>query len=481
MDIWRSDFSIRAKVSRLSLDRHSGFEQFTLRGTTVLANSEQLTTADLPVVDPVQGTTIVLDKSYLGLRAGQIVCLTGTRSDLDGVIASELRTISKVLLTAGYTTVVFGEALTYSYIRNTVTINANIVRAGHGETVQQVLGSGDGKQNYQRFTLGHSPLTYISAATASGVSSTLQVRVNDLLWHEVATLQSAQANDRIFIALRDSDEKTTVEFGNGVTGAKLPTGQLNVTSTYRKGSGTAGNLKPGQLNLLITRPLGVRSAVNPLPATGGVDSENVADVARNAPLATRTLDRIVSLKDYEYFSRAFAGVAKALATWTWNQHSRGVFLTVAGPSGAEVSAASSTYANLVSALQSASPAFVPILVKSYRKAFFRIAGRITISSEYQLQAVLTAVEQALRSNFSFDAREFGQVVALSEVIATIQVVPGVVTAEIDRLARIDGIGGDGRLAPLPVALPQATATRTLLGAELLTLDPAPLEIAGVIT
>ena len=50
----------------------------------------------------------------------------------------------------------------------------------------------------------------------------------------------------------------------------------------------------------------------------------------NAPLTVLTLGRIVSLRDYEDFARAFAGVAKALATWTWDGERQGVFVTDRG-------------------------------------------------------------------------------------------------------------------------------------------------------
>ena len=55
-----------------------------------------------------------------------------------------------------------------------------------------------------------------------------------------------------------------------------------------------------------------------------------------APLSVLTLDRMVSLQDYEDFARAFAGIAKALATWSGVGRTRGVFLTVAGPGGTAV-------------------------------------------------------------------------------------------------------------------------------------------------
>ena len=79
--------------------------------------------------------------------------------------------------------------------------------------------------------------------------------------------------DRVYTTRAGDDGKVTVLFGDGATGARLPSGTENVRATYRKGIGKAGNVKAGQLSLLMSRPLGLREAVNPAPAAGGDDPE----------------------------------------------------------------------------------------------------------------------------------------------------------------------------------------------------------------
>ncbi len=88
-------------------------------------------------------------------------------------------------------------------------------------------------------------------------------------------------------------------------------------ATYRRGIGLDGLVRAGQLSTLLTRPPGLKSAINPLAAEGADEPESFANAQQNAPLTVLTLDRVVSLEDYENFSRAYAGIAKALATWTW--------------------------------------------------------------------------------------------------------------------------------------------------------------------
>ena len=42
-----------------------------------------------------------------------------------------------------------------------------------------------------------------------------------------------------------------VEFGDGVQGARLPTGRGNVTRIYRVGGGTAGEVESGAIDSLL--------------------------------------------------------------------------------------------------------------------------------------------------------------------------------------------------------------------------------------
>jgi predicted phage baseplate assembly protein len=327
--------------------------------------------------------------------------------------------------------------------------------------------------------LRQPPLTYVSAANAEGAASTLEVRVNDILWHEASTLYGQGGKDRVYIGRRADDGSTSVQFGDGATGARLPSGQNNIRAQYRKGIGVDGLVKAGQLSMLLSRPLGVKGVSNPEASTGAQDPEQLDDARSNAPLKVLTLERVVSLIDYENFARAFAGIAKALATWTWDGRNRGVLITVAGPEGAGVAPGSATYDNLLAALRAAGDPFVELRVKTFRPAYFRFAGNVKIDADFESDKVLAGVEQALRDNFAFAARTFGQPIQLSEVIAAIQAVPGVIAVDVDKLYRSgSALSLQQRLlAELPVLSPNGQ----LPAAELLTLDAAPLDQLGVMT
>lgn len=459
---------------------------FLVRSTTILLQPEELALAELPISDPVQGDTVTLDRTYLGLKVGQRVVLTGDRDDLKGTASSELRELEKVIVDGGFTVVTFDRPLDCRYRRQqpsrlgeterrTVTINANVAPATHGETVQEVLGGGDANQEFQRFTLRQPPLTHVSAATPSGGATTLEIRVNDVLWHEKPSFYGHGPEERIYITRQDDDGKTTVIFGDGRTGARLPTGQENIKAKFRKGIGLGGVLKADRLTQLMTRPLGVKGVTNPVAATGAADPERRDEARRNAPLTVLTLGRVVSLQDYEDFARAFSGIDKALATWTWFGEKRGVFVTIAGSKGAEVKEDSALYTNLVGAMKTSGDSTVPLLVKSYRPRLFRVAAVLQVDADYLPEKVVADVERTLRDTYGFSARDFGEPVHFSDIVGVMQNVRGVVSIDVTEFHRSDQAAGAAPEPHIAAAAPQPGDTQ-VLGAELLTLDPRPLTL-----
>lgn len=375
---------------------------------------------------------------------------------------------------AAHTVLMLDPALGNAYDRASVAIAGNVALATHGETVSELLGDGNAAIPFQRFTLKQSPVTWVSAPTAAGAASTVVLRVNDVQWTEVPALYGHGPRDRVFAAGRDDNDVTSVRFGDGRAGARPPSGSANVRATYRKGIGAAGNVAAGSITTLLTRPLGVRAVDNPLAATGGQDPQTVERARDNAPVTVMTIDRAVSLLDYQNFARSFAGVAKALATWSWDGRARGVFLTVAGTDGAAIPADSQTLVNLVAALRAAGDPYVPLRAQSYRPAAFRLSLQVKVDAAHDPDLVLPAVETALRDAFSFDARAFGQAVSLSSVYAVVQSVAGVTAARIDALYRdgADDVANPRLTAELPAPGAQAG---TMVAAELLTLSSDPLD------
>ncbi|HEY9606518.1 MAG TPA: putative baseplate assembly protein, partial [Allocoleopsis sp.] len=326
--------------------------------------------------------------------------------------------------------------LAHSYKPDTVTIYGNVAKATQGETCTEILGSGDATQEFQQFTLRQSPLTYLSAPTSTGAASTLEVFVNNVPWHEVKNLAEAGPNDHCFVTQTDDNGNTTVIFGNGKNGARLPSGIENVRAVYRVGVGEDGNIEAGQVSQLVTRPLGLKDVVNPLPQIGGANRESIDQARRNAHLGMIPLDRAVSVQDYADFARTFAGIRKASAKLLSNGKRQILHLTIAGVEDVSIDKNSDIYRNLLKALHQFGDPYMPIHVDKRELMLLIISAKVRIQPDLQWESVAPHIRTALLDSFSFENRQLGQDVYLSEVISIIQQVSGVDYVDVDILDSI---------------------------------------------
>jgi predicted phage baseplate assembly protein len=288
-----------------------------------------------------------------------------------------------------------------------------------------VLGNGDGSQALQTFTLHQKPVTYVSAPTPDGAESTLVARVNDVEWHEVSTLAGLAPTDRVYITQTDDADRTSLIFGTGERGARLPTGAANVKAVYRYGIGKAGNVNARQISQLATRPLGAKDVINPLAATGGADRDSRDQARRNAPLAVMALDRLVSTEDYADFARTYAGVGKATAARLSDGRRQVVHVTIAGAEDIPIDVNSDLYRNLVQSLHLFGDPNQPIQVALRRLKLLVASAGVRLKPDYQWESVEPRIREALLDALGFDRRELGQSAFSSEVISTIQAVEGV--------------------------------------------------------
>ena len=374
------------------------------------------------------------------------------------------------------TTLLLEKSLSHVYERESVRISANVASATHGETVSETLGSGDVASANQSFLLRQAPLTHISAATPSGRAATLELRVNDILWREVPFMYGQAAAEQVYTLASDESGRSRVVFGDGIEGARLPSGQDNLRARYRKGLGVAGNIAAGKLSNLLSRPHGVNGVINPVLTSGGQDAESGDAARENAPLVVLTLDRAVSVQDYEDFSRSFAGIAKAHAAWVAAGPGRGVFITVSGEDSASVPEGSDTYRNLLTALRQYGDPLLPLRLASYRDAKFTLRAAVKVAAAAEIDLVLENADAALRNAFSFQARRFGQMVSVDEIMTVLHTIVGVEAVNVLHLYRPDQ-GMTARLEPrLFARLPETSLTTLPEAAELLLLDASAIEL-----
>ncbi len=496
-------FGTSGRVTRLELpsnlkqpgDGTVYLSAFRVRGTVVIAAPEALSLAALPIDNPVGAGTgdsetdestertyigadeIELDGPYLDLTPGRSVAVIGMNNELDGVESREVKTIAEVSLNDGHTILRFTSEFAHIYKRRSVILNANVALATHGESVQTIIGNGNARESFARFPLKGKPLTYVSASNEKGMSAVLDIRVNGVLWDEISSFRDAGPEDHIYVIRHSEDGTVNIVFGNGETGARLPTGQSNITAAYRIGAGAAGLLEADQLSLMSAKPSGIKSVSNPLAPAGAADGETLAQVRINAPTTTLTLGRVVSLMDYQNYAQAFAGMAKARADWVWDGTARPIIITVAGEGGVALPSNGPDINNLRSALRKAGDPDVPLQIFSYELVDFTLNADLFIEAAYESDKVIDAVNNVLSEVFSFDARQLGQPVNRSEVVALIQAVEGVKAVDLNSLHRLDQ--DVGNYLRLVAARPIVRLGVPDKGAELLVLSPVPPQLGVV--
>jgi len=380
----------------------------------------------------------------------------------------------RVSTQAVHTILTLANKLAYKYDPATVTIYGNVVKATHGQTVGEVLGNGDASQALQKFGLHQSPLTYLSAPTPSGAPSTLVLRVNEVEWHEADNLAILGPNDRKYITQTDDSDQVTAIFGNGEHGARVSTGMANVKGVYRYGCGKAGNVQALQISQLASQPLGAKSVINPLRASGGADHDTRDQARRNAPLAVMALDRLVSVRDYADFARTYAGIGKASAARLSDGHTLLVHVTIAGKDDIPIDQNSDLYRNLVQALEQFGDPYQPLRVAVRRLKLLVISAGVKVLPDFHWESVGPKVKAALLDLYSFEQRDLGQSAFLSEAIAIMQAVEGVQYVDLRVFDSVPENITAAQLAGLSATL----KANEFVTAELATPDPAPTEVTN---
>jgi hypothetical protein len=119
-----------------------------------------------------------------------------------------------------------------------IDVMFNQLAFSRGKTVPaEALGSGNPLVAGQDFTLQNSPVTYFAdpaSISGDGYSSTVQVSVNNVLWHEAQSFFNQPATAQIFVLREDDQGRTHVTFGDGTNGALLATGTNMPARRFRR-------------------------------------------------------------------------------------------------------------------------------------------------------------------------------------------------------------------------------------------------------
>jgi hypothetical protein len=228
-EVSRDQFALSGKVSRLRL-RGDNYERFqsSVRETAVFVQSEPLAFAPYPVLAAVSGDQVPAAVGADGLQPGRRLIVRGLQTR-DGVpLVHACTLVAATPAGASRCTLEIEPPLPQALRRDSVVVHANVALATHGESVSQVLGSGDASLSFQSFELKQLPLTHRAAPTESGAQSELVLRVGNIEWREVSSLYARASDERAFRLDLDEQGRSLVRFGDGVNGARLPSGVNNI-------------------------------------------------------------------------------------------------------------------------------------------------------------------------------------------------------------------------------------------------------------
>ncbi|WP_329206289.1 putative baseplate assembly protein [Streptomyces sp. NBC_00683] len=437
-----TDFGITGRGTELTLadpwlDEHDVLLS-TIRDATVHAGGQALRLAEEPLGEDVHGNELELAELYDGLRPGRQLIVSGERTDVPAAQATELVTVAGVeqeldpLLPGDHvhTRLTLTTDLVHRYRRATVRVRGNVVAATHGESREEPVGNGDADLANQTFALWQAPLTWLPADNPLGAAPALEVRVDGLLWHRVDSLAGRGPRERVYVC-GEAAGRTTVTFGDGVHGARLPTGHENVRARYRFGTGRAANVRADRITQAVTRPLGVTGVTNPQPATGGAEADGPGRTRSAIPLAVSALDRLVSLADYEDFARSRAGIGRAVAREIFDGRRRLLHVTVAGVQDLPIAEDSDVLTALRSSLARYGDSRLPVRVQVREPVLLLLAAKVKVARDHSWQIVEPRLREALLTRFGSSRRELGSPAHLSDVLATAHRVPGVDHVDVD--------------------------------------------------
>ena len=368
--------------------------------------------------------------------------------------------------------VVLDRELTADLERTSVRLLGNIALSTHGQAFAEILNPKRAAGGYVTFSPIGSPVTRVSSATEpGGAKSTLEVEIDGETWTQVANLLDRDDTEKVYTERVQDDGTTELSF---IAGSYLPL-LKNLQASYRMGLGADGNLAAERLTTLLSRPLGLVGAKQPISSTGGEDAESLDNARSNAPLSVKTLDRLVSLDDYADFANAFAGISKAQAAWAWFGEVQGVLLTVAGANGTAVASDSELAKNLRGAINNFRDPAVPVNSVSYIEVPFGLTARLYTDDKRDPEVVRAKAEELLKASFNFDKGKLAHAVLASDIFALLHDIDGVVGVDLDALYFAEEVPTHAHR--LPAKAGRINNQGVVLGAELLTLDETKLSIS----
>jgi predicted phage baseplate assembly protein len=282
----------------------------------------------------------------------------------------------------------------------------------------------------------------------------LDVLVASRRWRRVSSLFGVGPRDEVYIVREADDGTSWVQFGDGKTGARLPSGIDNVHLHFRTGNAAFGFLRPETTVQAGARLERLDRIQMPGEISGGDEPEGRDSARAAAPGKVQGLDRLVSLRDFETEALAIGGVSRAAAAWRLVDNVPTAVVTILMDTGreAEIEQARGVVAQ---ADRRRGAGRFPVVVHAGRRVFFSVDARVALDGTIRESDATAAIRRELAVAESPSAagggpmapdgtagRTFGEPEYTTRLEGRIQRLPAVQWVEVTRL----------ELMPTPVDL-----------------------------
>ena len=362
-------------------------------------------------------------------------------------------------------------------------VQLNTTRIGHGETMgPKTLGSGDGEQVGQSFLFQVGEISHVPSTVAeSGVVPDMDVAVNGEVWPYRDFIDPTAEGAKAWSTTLTEGGFLRIHFRR-----RLPTGTNNVgVQRHRVGVGSKGSGVPG---FSFTKPMKkhrhVEGVVQPFATAGGSDREPVASLRVSTPSRLAANGRAVSLADFERLAKRHASVWNARAEEVAEPGAaRHVRLTIV-PAGGSV-LTETLKADIRPVILSRAIPGVRLSFAPFESLILQIGAKVRVDlSAFDRTEVKAASEAALAAALALQARDFGQPVYRSEILAALETVTGVENAVVTAFSYLGSVpaaaaGDAAALAGIASGAGPAPRSVALRDGALAAIFPQPGQVAHV--
>lgn len=254
------------------------------------------------------------------------------------------------------------------------------------------------------------------------VEGSMTITIGGQRYDQVDTFAYSGPEDRVFKVEFNELQEPYLQFGDGVNGNVLDSG--NVYGSFYYTEGSIKNLQAGSLDTTISLGGVSITVVQKEAAAGGTDYETFDNLKEHIPLSIMTLGVAITRDDYEAIAKLVPGVHKAYVDYKCGKYVD-IYVT---PEGGIV-ASQALLDSVTNELNKHKVITTSIQVNSTQAAYIYLAAEITGKKSYTTESIQDSVIKALVENYNQEKSDINQPVRLSDLYHLIDALP-----EVDYLA-----------------------------------------------